>query len=107
MVWRENADFIAEIRYLYASIDVELDGVGSRTVTTRRVAVGVRGLMADNFEGWVKVGYSRRRRLTMASFGGTIGGQFMFNPTWGLVGEVEFGDDTFSASYLVGVRASF
>ena len=69
-----------------------------------RGSVGVRGLLADNFEGWVKGNYTDGD-VYDGEFGATLGGQFKFNPTWGITGEVEFGDD--ASQYTVGVRASF
>ena len=38
-------------------------------------------------------------------FSGTIGGQYKFGQTWGVVGEVEFADG--GETYLLGLRASF
>jgi hypothetical protein len=39
------------------------------------------------------------------SFSASIGGQFKFNPTWGVVGEIEAGDDL--STFMIGARASF
>ena len=57
-----------------------------------RVSVGVRHMFADSFEGWIK-GHYTDGDFYDGSFSASIGGQFKFNPTWGVVGEVEAGDD--------------
>jgi hypothetical protein len=40
-----------------------------------------------------------------STFVGNLGGQVSFNKTWGVVGEIQFIEDT--TQYLAGVRASF
>ena len=92
----DNADLIAELAY--ANLDTDFGDADGY-----RASVGLRGELADNFEGLVKANY-RDYDGGSDDFSGTLGAQFKFNPTWGLTGEVEFADET---SYLVGVRASF
>lgn len=98
----ERADFLAEISYLDASVDVEdlvsADGDGYRA------SVGVRGLMADNFEGYAKANWTDGGDVD-GDFSGTLGAQYKINATWGITAEAEFGND--ASIYGIGVRASF
>ena len=98
----DRADLVTEVSYLRQEID--FDGFGSEDASGGRVSVGVRGLLADNFEGYVKGSYTDGGDFD-GDFSGTLGAQFKFTPTWGVVGEIEAGDDV--SKYLVGVRASF
>lgn len=98
----EKADLLTEVSYIDTQFD--LDGDSLLDGTDLRVAVGVRGALASNFEGWVKGQYTDGDAYD-GVFGAVAGGQVKFNQTWGLVGEVETGDDTMA--YQVGVRASF
>lgn len=99
----DRADFITEVSYI--STDAEADGEdASANADDARIAVGVRGLMTDSFEGWLKANYTDGDAYD-GEFSATVGAQFKFNQTWGIVGEAEFGDS--SSQYLVGVRASF
>ena len=97
-----RADFIAEVSYLNAEAEV---GGFSDDEEAYRGSIGVRGQMAENFEGLIKLNYSDAGDAQDGDVSGTVGAQFKFNPTWGLVGEVELGDDV--TQYLLGVRASF
>lgn len=98
----DRADLITEVSYLRQEID--FDGFGSEDASGGRVSVGLRGLLADNFEGYVKGSYTDGGDFD-GDFSGTIGAQFKFTPVWGVVGEIEAGDDV--SKTLVGVRASF
>ena len=98
----DRADFIAELGYL--NTEVEAMGI-SDDVEAYRGSIGFRGELADNFEGLLKANYSDAGDAQDGEFSGTLGAQFKFNQTWGLVGEVELGDDV--TQYLIGVRASF
>lgn len=98
----ERADFIAEVSYL--NVEAKVAGF-SEDDEAYRGSIGVRGLLAENFEGLVKANYSDAGDAQDGEFSGTVGAQFKFNPTWGLVGEVELGQDV--TQYLFGVRASF
>ena len=103
----DRADLVTELSYLNQEVEVSFDGFGvsqSENVDGYRASLGFRGLLADNFEGLVKANYTDGSDFD-GEFSGTVGAQLKFNPTWGLVGEVELGDD--AQKYLVGVRASF
>jgi len=112
MAWGEGVDFIAEVAYVSVERDIKvtarLDGESDSDSATidqsgGRAALGVRG-GNERAEGWFKVGYLGGSDFD-GNFIGTLGGQYKFNPTWGLVGEVEVIDDV--TRYTAGVRASF
>ncbi|MFC3551881.1 autotransporter outer membrane beta-barrel domain-containing protein [Lysobacter cavernae] len=106
----ERVDFLAELSYLRQGTDVTAslpggpESKGSNSFSGGKIAVGVRGAASDNVEGWLKVGYLDGGDFD-GTFTATLGGQVKFNPTWGIVGEVEFIED--ETNYRVGVRASF
>jgi Ax21 family sulfation-dependent quorum factor len=94
----DNADLIAELAYLNNEVvGFDVDGY--------RLSGGFRGNLAESFEGLAKLNY-----IDGSDFDGdftlTLGGQYKFNDTWGLTGEIEFADDSVE-TYTVGVRASF
>jgi hypothetical protein len=93
----DNLDLVAELAWRNTDI-------GSIDADDTRVSVGLRGNLADNFEGTIKANYVDGDAYD-GEFGGTIGGQFKFNDTWGITGEAEFVNDV--TIYSVGVRASF
>ncbi len=94
----DRMDLIAEVAYLNTDVQYfgDLDGY--------RTSIGLRGSFTENFEGLVKANYIDGSDFD-GDFSGTVGAQYKFNQTWGLVGEVEFNDN--AETYLVGVRASF
>ncbi|GIX34282.1 MAG: hypothetical protein KatS3mg126_0061 [Lysobacteraceae bacterium] len=94
----DSLDLISELAYLNADAD------GASSIDGYGISVGLRGSLGENFEGLVKANYTDGDGLD-GDFTGTIGGQYKFNRTWGLVGEVEFGNG--DQTYLLGVRASF
>jgi len=47
-----------------------------------RIAVGIRGLMTDSFEGWLKANYTDGDAYE-GELSATVGAQFKFNQTWG------------------------
>lgn len=94
----DNADLISEIAY----VNADVDGFGS--ADGYRASVGLRGSFSDNFEGLVKANFVDGSDVD-GDFSGTLGAQYKFTQTWGVTGEVEFGNG--GESYLVGVRASF
>ncbi|KFN44190.1 outer membrane beta-barrel protein [Arenimonas oryziterrae] len=98
----DKADFIGELSYIDSSLDV--DNFGSVDANGYRISGGVRGLLADNFEGYIKANYNDGGDFD-GDFSGTVGGQFKFNEVWGLTAEAEVGSD--AKLYTIGVRASF
>lgn len=105
----ERVDLIADLSYVHTKVDVDTPAGFTRISASDdgddyRVGVGIRGNLASNLEGWVKATYTDGDFYD-SQFGGTLGLLVKFNPTWGLVGEAEIGDDI--QTYSVGVRASF
>lgn len=114
-----RADFLTRVAYERAETRVTVAGFGSGEgeVDGYSIEAGVRGLLADNFEGWVLGGFTDANRAQANGFDvaldeeqdeefyGRVGAQLKFSPTWGLVGEGRFADD-FSEVFL-GARASF
>jgi hypothetical protein len=97
----DRADLVTELSYLHTEAEVEGDSTDGDDA---RIAVGIRGLLADSFEGWAKGNYTDGD-VYDGEFSATVGAQFKFNKTWGMTGEAEFGDS--SSQYTIGVRASF
>ncbi|HJW46215.1 MAG TPA: porin [Lysobacter sp.] len=97
----ERADFIAELGYVNQEVEFAF---GSVDASGGRVSAGFRGLFSDHFEGLVKASYTDGGDFD-GEFSVTAGAQVKFNPTWGVVGEIEAGEDV--TKYLIGVRASF
>ena len=92
-----NVDLISELAYERADVEgFDVDGY--------RASVGVRGSFSPNFEGLAKASYVDGDDVD-GDFVGTLGAQYKFTPTWGVVGEAEFADG--GELYTVGVRASF
>lgn len=105
----DRVDFIAELAYVREELDLRMDTFSApvrdnASFTGGRGSLGVRGMMNDNLEGVLKVGYLDGGDFD-GTFAGTAGLQYRFNPTWGITGEVEIIENT--SRYLVGVRASF
>jgi len=90
----DNLDLIAEGAY----VDLEwLDGY--------RLSTGLRGNFTPDLEGVLKANYRNIEGAEDGDFTGTAGLQYRFSPTWGVTGEVEFGEG--DQLWLLGVRASF
>lgn len=93
----DNLDLIAEAAWNnYEVAGFDNDGW--------RASVGLRGSFSENFEGLIKANYVDGDNMD-SDFTGTVGLQYKFNQTWGIVGEAEFADG--GEIYTVGVRASF
>lgn len=101
---RPRTDLVAEVSMLGTEIDVEGDGEGSQDGEDLRLAVGVRHLIADPVEVWVKANYTDGDVYDSA--GSVSGGlQYKLTPMWGLIGEVELGSEFSQVG--IGARASF
>jgi Ax21 family sulfation-dependent quorum factor len=92
-----NLDLISELAYE----NVEVEGFDADGF---RASIGLRGSFSPNFEGLAKIGYADGDNVD-GDFVGTLGAQYKFGQTWGLVGEVDFADG--GEMYTVGLRASF
>lgn len=109
MPMSERVDFTAEAAYVRLDLTVKASYMGnsardSEAVNAGRVSLGLRGAPSARTEAWVKAGAMDGSKMD-SEFVGHLGGQFKFNQTWGLVGEVQWlGENTL---YSAGVRASF
>lgn len=100
----DNVDLISELAWVNADAD-NVPMLGNVDADGYRTSVGIRGSFSDNFEGLLKANYTDGSDFD-GEFSGTIGAQYKFTPTWGVTGEVTFGDNN-TETYLVGLRASF
>jgi Ax21 family sulfation-dependent quorum factor len=98
----DKADLIAELSYVDAGVELEDDFDAS--TDGYRASFGVRGLMADNFEGYAKANWTDGSDVD-GTFSGTLGALYKLNATWGIHAEAEFGED--ATVWGLGVRASF
>jgi Ax21 family sulfation-dependent quorum factor len=94
----DNLDLISEIAWN----DVDVDGFGS--VDGYRASVGLRGSFTENFEGLIKANYNDGDNAS-GDFSATLGAQYKFTQTGGVVGEANFADG--GETYTIGLRASF
>jgi Ax21 family sulfation-dependent quorum factor len=93
----DNVDLLGEVAYN----NVEVEGFDADGY---RASVGVRGSFSPNFEGLLKANYLDGDDVD-GDFSATVGAQYKFTKTWGVVGEAEFADG--GEAYTLGVRASF
>lgn len=101
----DRVEWTGEISYINTRADLKFDGLKDRLeADDYRGSLGLRGDLAANFEGWVKVNYTDGDAYD-GEVSGTLGALIKFNETWGIVGEAEVGSD--DKQYRVGVRASF
>lgn len=117
MPMSDRVDFLAEAAYVRQDLQMKLSGIPADSgyeylngnydfdaVNAGRVSLGLRGTPSARTEAWVKAGAMDGSDMD-SEFVGHLGGQFKFNQTWGLVGEVQWlGENTL---YSAGVRASF
>lgn len=84
---------------------VTTDGSGIVGVEGYRASIGVRSALGERFEGLLKANYVDGDEFLDGGFSGTVGALVKLNQTWGISGDVTFGDDV--QTYRLGVRASF
>lgn len=99
-----RTDLVTELSWLSTEIDVNDDEEDAQDGDDARVAVGVRHLIANNVEVWIKGNYTDGD-VYDGAFSASVGLQYRLTRTWGLVGEAEGGGD--ASMFAVGVRASF
>lgn len=107
--WRhpisDKADFNGELSYIHQNVDVDFGGFDEDADGDGyRLSAGLRGEMAENFEGYVKANWTDGSDFD-GDFSGTLGAQVKFGGMWGITGEAEFGND--ANIYTLGLRASF
>ena len=81
------------------------DGSGIVGVEGYRASVGLRSALGERFEGLVKASYVDGDDYLDGDFSGTVGGLLKLTRTWGVSGDVTFGDD--AETYRLGLRATF
>lgn len=104
----DRADFIAELGYV--DVGVDAGAIGSDSENGYRVAAGVRGLFAPNFEGNIKARYTDLGGNSgNGEFGIGVGAIYHVNATWGIVAGYDRDkiDGEGINTWNVGVRASF
>ncbi len=113
----ERIDLTGELSYTYVEAKEELsgyddylgyeylDGTYKDHSYIGHLDIGVRGKPTNHTEGWVKLGYIDGDDMDSGEFIGTLGGQINFNRYVGLVGEVQYYDDTTQA--MLGFRVSY
>jgi len=101
-----RTQLFAEAAYLDTELTgfVTIDGTGIIDANGYRGSVGVRSALTERFEGLAKANYVDGDDFD-GDFTGTVGGLYKFTPTWGLSGDVTFGDG--AQVYSLGLRASF
>jgi Ax21 family sulfation-dependent quorum factor len=108
-----KTDFVAELGYVQYDykFDFDVNDDGDQYSESykvdaggARLSGGLRSALTDNFEAYGMLNFTDSQDIE-GDFSGNIGGQFKFNATWGLTGDVEFAKD--AINYTFGVRASF
>lgn len=93
----DNVDFVGRVAYERIDANDIADGNGFS------VEAGVRGAISANFEGSAALRYTDIEDGDDTQL--VLGGQYKFNPTWGINAEVAVGSD--GNTIFVGPRASF
>ncbi|MGY0613006.1 MULTISPECIES: Ax21 family protein [unclassified Luteimonas] len=95
-----RADLLARVAYQKLDAgtvlgnDLDFDGWSTE--------VGVRGLLANNFDGYALVGYEDYDGGIDGDFYGRLGANVSFNANWGINGDVKFNGDV--TEWFVGPR---
>lgn len=95
-----RADLLARVAYQkldagrVPGTDLDFDGWSTE--------VGVRGLLARNFDGYALVGYEDYDGGIDGDFYGRLGANVRFNANWGINGDVKFNGDV--TEWFVGPR---
>jgi Ax21 family sulfation-dependent quorum factor len=99
-----KADLLA--RVAYEKFDAGRDLFGSRLEADGYSAeVGVRGALAQNFDGYALAGYEDYDNGFDGDFYGRLGANVKFNQSWGLNADVKFaGNDT---QWFIGPRLTW
>ncbi len=94
----QNADLVARAAYQRAKVS------GFSSLDGWFTEVGVRGMLAPSFEGYVFAGYENGDDID-SEFYGRVGAQYKFTQNFGLVADVKFVDG--DQEYFIGPRISF
>lgn len=100
----DSLDLVAGISYERADVDFDGDFLdGNDHEDGYGVQVGVRNAFNAHFEGAAGLKYTNFDGSNSTSL--YVNGQYKFNETWGIVGEVEANDD--GHTIFLGPRVSF
>ena len=102
----DKADFNASLSWVHDNLDI--NNFGSASDDGYRVAVGVRGMLADKFEGNFNVNYTDAGDFGNG-VGAGIGALVHINDTWGITAGYDYSnrDSIDLSTWNLGVRASF
>jgi hypothetical protein len=100
----ENTDLLAEFGAAYSGVEIEDLEEYEIDDTALRASVGIRSAPTESFELWAK-GHYTDNDLIDSEFSGSVGVQYRFAPTLGIVGAYEGGSGY--SQYSVGLRATF
>jgi opacity protein-like surface antigen len=101
----DRVEWTGELGYLNTRLKLKAEDMKeSAKGDDYRASLGLRGALASNFEGWVKVNYTDGD-IYDGEVSGTVGALVKFNEMWGIVGEADFGEH--NRRYNLGVRVSF
>lgn len=111
----DNADLLARVAYEYSDLDSGTRAlIADAKADGYSVEAGVRAAFGTRLEGWALGGYGRVEDAKInnvnvdiddGDFYGRVGVLAKLNPTWGVVAEGTFNDD--SQTVFAGLRASF
>lgn len=97
----ESTDLVARVGHGRT----DFEGL-SHTFKSYFTEVGARSQLAPNIEGYLYAGYEKTEGTGQSGdYYGRIGGQYSFNPSWGLVADAKFGSG--DEQYFFGPRFSF
>lgn len=102
----EKADFIAELGYVNYQADA--GGGNNGSSDGYRLAIGLRGMLAPNFEAGIKASYLDVSDLE-SQYNVGVNAQYHINPTWGITASYDHISllDEGMGTWGLGVRASF
>lgn len=108
-----NTDFVARAAYQKLSTDDVNLGAGlvvpGADLNGYSVEAGVRSALTPQFEGYAMAGYEKYGNSDgyegPDGAYGRLGGQFKFNPSWGVFGDVKFGGG--DATWSIGPRVTW
>lgn len=103
----ERLDWTAELGWIGSRLEFEHKALGLSEKSDgddARLALGLRGELAPNLEGWAKLRYTDGDFYD-SEFGAAVGVLLKFNRLWGVSAQADAG--TGNRQYTVGVRASF
>jgi len=100
----DKTDWINEVSYVYAWEQV--DGFGSVDAGGYKIATGLRGMTAENFEMVGKINYTDFGLLG-SGFGASVGAVYYVNESFGITADYEYHPDNEIGIWGIGARFSF